>query len=104
MKEELNVIKELQAKLEEMGLKCSQNEVRTILKSVEETMGDIYAQMDLGDTVSFGAFLIDKKLKKGRTGKVKFGEGKDAIEYSTEDKEVVKVRLKKSVAKRIQGE
>ena len=46
MKEELNVIKELQAKLEEMGLKCSQNEVRTILKSVEETMGDIDAQMD----------------------------------------------------------
>ena len=48
-------------------------------------------------------FLVDKKVKKGREGVMKTKEGKETP-FKTEDKEVVKIRLKKSVAKRIQGE
>lgn len=100
---EINVIKELQGALEERGLKVSQAEAREVLKALEDVVASIYEQIDVDESVSLGMFLVDKKVKKGREGVMKTKEGKETP-FKTEDKEVVKVRLKKSVAKRIQGE
>lgn len=100
---EINVIKELQGALEERGLKVSQAEVREVLKALEDVVASVYEQIDVDESVSLGMFLVDKKVKKGREGVMKTKEGKETP-FKTEDKEVVKVRLKKSVAKRIQGE
>lgn len=98
---EINVIKELQGALEERGLKVSQAEAREILKGLEDTVSSIYQQMEVGDTVSMGMFLVDKKIQKGREGVLKTKEGQ-AIPYKTDDKVTVKVRLKKSVKERIE--
>lgn len=98
---EINVVKELQGALEERGLKVSQAEAREVLKALEDTVSSIYQQMEVGDTVSMGMFLVDKKIQKGREGVLKTKEGQ-VTPYKTDDKVTVKVRLKKSVKERIE--
>ena len=117
---EINAIKELQGALEERGLKLSQAETKEVLKALEDTIDSIYDQMEVDDSVSLGLFLIDKinrvktvssstKLKEEPIGVL----GSSWSNYSTEitkynsafkvgDKVTVKVRLKKSVKKRIE--
>ena len=84
-------------------MKVSQAEAREVLKALEDVVASVYEQIDVDESVSLGMFLVDKKVKKGREGVMKTKEGKETP-FKTEDKEVVKIRLKKSVAKRIQGE
>nr|DAE62856.1 MAG TPA: INTEGRATION HOST FACTOR/DNA COMPLEX (TRANSCRIPTION REGULATION-DNA), TRANSCRIPTION FACTOR [Caudoviricetes sp.] len=98
---EINAIKELQGALEERGLKLSQAETKEVLKALEDTIDSIYDQMEVDDSVSLGLFLIDKKIQKGRKGIMKTKPGEEKP-FETEDKVTVKVRLKKSVKKRIE--
>lgn len=88
----INVIKTMQGKLEEKGLKVSQAETKEILKAMEETVAEVGKNLEVGETGVVGCLSLKRKDVAARTGVTKLRDVE--TEWSTPAHTKVDVKLR----------
>ena len=91
------VVKIMQRISKEKGFDLTQGDIKEIIDIIDETIVKVGEQLEVGESSNVGCVVVSKAFVKGRTGKSAL-PGRDE-EWTSKDKEVLKLKLKESVKK-----
>ena len=88
------ILKKFQEFAKEKGFKLSQEDIKELFYTFEETIISVAEELEVGERATVGCVVVERQMTKERVVKSNFGQEEE--EHIIPAREIVKIKGKKS--------